>query len=182
MRNFTNVNFCVFCLKNSASSLDRISVISGLNNRLEIRSSKQCWMLKYFSQFIFIFGSFIICERLGFVFLKVKSFPLYTAYTPKNYHLFKVVENRMQQRCAAHIVHSCQQYCSALFSLNQPAIRCNNAEEYCWQLWTIWAAQHFYILFSTSLTTSDNFLPCKQDWTTCCSPHCSQFSTILRTY
>ncbi len=50
----------------------------------------------------------------------------------KNYHLFKVVENRMQQQCrAAHIVHSCQQYCSALLSLNQPAIRCNNAEQYC---------------------------------------------------
>ncbi len=41
-------------------------------------------------------------------------------YTPKNYHLFKVVENRMQQCRAAHIVHSWQQYCSALLSLNQP--------------------------------------------------------------
>ena len=38
---------------------------------------------------------------------------------------------RMQQCCAAHIVHSCQQYCSALLSLNQPAIKCNNAEQYC---------------------------------------------------
>ncbi len=38
-------------------------------------------------------------------------------YTAKNYDLFKVVENRMQQCCAAHIVHSCQQYCSALLSL-----------------------------------------------------------------
>ena len=72
-------------------------------------------------------------------------------YTAKNSHLFKVVENRMQQCCAAHIVHSCQQYCSALLSLNQPAIRCNNAEQYCWQLWTIWAAQHCCILFSTTL-------------------------------
>ena len=53
-------------------------------------------------------------------------------HTPTNYHLFKVVENRMQQCCAAHIVHSCQQYCSALLSLNQPVIRCNNAEQYCW--------------------------------------------------
>ncbi len=26
-------------------------------------------------------------------------------YTAKNYHLFKVVENRMQQCCATHIVH-----------------------------------------------------------------------------
>ncbi len=38
-------------------------------------------------------------------------------YTAKNYQLFKAVENRMQQSCAAHIVHSCQQYCSALLSL-----------------------------------------------------------------
>ena len=53
---------------------------------------------------------------------------LFSGYMAKNYHLFKVVENRMQQCCAAHIVHSCQQYCSALLSLNQPAIRCNNAE------------------------------------------------------
>ena len=35
----------------------------------------------------------------------------------KKYHLFKVVENRMQQCCAAHIVRSCQQYCSALLHL-----------------------------------------------------------------
>ena len=75
----------------------------------------------------------------------------YESYTAKNYHLFKVDKNRMQQRCAAHIVHSCQQYCSALLSLNQPAIRCKNAEQYCWQLWTIWAAQHCCILFSSTL-------------------------------
>ena len=31
-------------------------------------------------------------------------------YTAKNYDLFKVVENRMQQCYAAHIVHSCRQY------------------------------------------------------------------------
>ncbi len=55
----------------------------------------------------------------------------FMVYTPKNYHLFKVVENRMQQCCAAYIVHSCQQYCSALLSLNQPVIRCNNVEQYC---------------------------------------------------
>ena len=52
-------------------------------------------------------------------------------YTAKNYDLFKVVENRMQQCCAAHIVHSCQQCCSALLSLNQHAIRLNNAEQHC---------------------------------------------------
>ena len=37
-----------------------------------------------------------------------------------SYHLFKVAENRMQQRFAAHTLHSCQQYCSALLRLNQP--------------------------------------------------------------
>jgi hypothetical protein len=46
---------------------------------------------------------------------------------PNNSHLFKVDKNRMQQYCAAHVV----QYCSALLSLNQPAIRCDNAEQYC---------------------------------------------------
>ncbi len=85
---------------------------------------------------------------------EVKSQCCENSYTPKNYDLFKVVENRMQQCCAAHIVHSCQQYCSALLSLNQPAIRLNNAEQYCWQLWTIWAAQHCCILFSTTLNKS----------------------------
>ena len=28
----------------------------------------------------------------------------------------------------SHIVHSCEQYCSALLILNQPAIRFNNVE------------------------------------------------------
>ncbi len=32
----------------------------------------------------------------------------------KNSHSLKVVENTMQQCCAAHIVHSCQQYCPAI--------------------------------------------------------------------
>ena len=64
-------------------------------------------------------------------FLRPRKEFLDPSYTPKNYHLFKVVENRMQQCCSAYIVHSCQQYCSALLSLNQPAIRCNNAEQYC---------------------------------------------------
>ncbi len=34
-------------------------------------------------------------------------------------------------KTGCNIVHSCQQYCSALLSLNQPAIKCNNAEQYC---------------------------------------------------
>ncbi len=62
---------------------------------------------------------------------QVDNFLPLTPYTPKNYHLFKVVENMMQQCCAAYIVHSCQQYCSALLSLDQLAVRCNLAEQYC---------------------------------------------------
>ena len=38
------------------------------------------------------------------------------SYTPKNYDLFKVVENRMQQCCAAHIV----QLSTILFSIVEP--------------------------------------------------------------
>ena len=30
-------------------------------------------------------------------------------------------------------------------------IRCNNAEQYCWQHWTMWAAQHCSRLFSSTL-------------------------------
>ena len=33
----------------------------------------------------------------------------------------------------------------------KPAIRCNNAEQYCWQHWTMWAAKHWTILFSSTL-------------------------------
>ena len=38
-------------------------------------------------------------------------------YTAKNYELQQVVENRIEQFCAAHIVQCCQQYCSALLHL-----------------------------------------------------------------
>ncbi len=32
-------------------------------------------------------------------------------YTVKNYRLFQVVENRMQQGCGGNIAPGCQQYC-----------------------------------------------------------------------
>ena len=32
--------------------------------------------------------------------------------------------------------------------LNKPALRCDNAEPYCWQHWTIWAAKHCSMLLS----------------------------------
>ena len=36
----------------------------------------------------------------------------------KTHNLFRVDENSLEQCCAAHIVQCCQQYCSALLSLN----------------------------------------------------------------
>ena len=36
----------------------------------------------------------------------------------KTNNLFKVFENSIKQRCVAHTVRYCQQYCSALLSLN----------------------------------------------------------------
>ena len=59
---------------------------------------------------------------------------LYSYYQhqqPKLHNLFRTVENKIEQRFAAHIVQCCQKYCSALLNLNQPAIRYNNAEQYC---------------------------------------------------
>ena len=46
-------------------------------------------------------------------------------------NLFWADENSIEQCFAAHIVQGCQQYCSVLLSLNKPAIRCNNVEQYC---------------------------------------------------
>ena len=40
-------------------------------------------------------------------------------YTAKNYHLFMVDKNSIKQCFPVHIVHSCQQYCSALSHLIQ---------------------------------------------------------------
>ena len=46
-------------------------------------------------------------------------------YTTKNYHLFKVVENRMQQCCAAHIVDIVVNNIVQRALIVQPAIRYN---------------------------------------------------------
>ena len=35
----------------------------------------------------------------------------------KTHNLFRAAENSTVQRCAAHVAHSCQQYCSALLHL-----------------------------------------------------------------
>ena len=42
-------------------------------------------------------------------------------------NLFRVEGDRLEQRSPPYIVQCCQQYCSALLNLNQPAMRCNNA-------------------------------------------------------
>ena len=39
-----------------------------------------------------------------------KIHPHTVSYTRKNYELLKVVENRIDECCAAHIVQCCQQY------------------------------------------------------------------------
>ena len=39
-----------------------------------------------------------------------KNYEKKNNYTRKNYELLKVVENRIEQCCAAHIVQYCQQY------------------------------------------------------------------------
>jgi hypothetical protein len=36
-----------------------------------------------------------------------------------------------------------------------------NIVQYCWQLWTMWAAKHCSILFSSILQQPDRFLPCR---------------------
>ena len=49
----------------------------------------------------------------------ILSFTLMTSHTQqKTHNLFRVDENSREQCCAAHIVQCCQQYCSALLSLN----------------------------------------------------------------
>ena len=45
-------------------------------------------------------------------------------YTAENHHLFKIGKTRIEQCCTAHIVHSCQQYRSALLQMIQ-------AQHYC---------------------------------------------------
>ena len=67
----------------------------------------------------------------------------------KTNNLFKVVENSIEQCCAAHIIQCCQ-YCSALLHLT---VRLNNAEQCCRRHWTILAAQHSSMPFSTTLNS-----------------------------
>ena len=43
----------------------------------------------------------------------------------KNYHLFQVDENSLEQCCAANIVQCCQQYCSALLHMIQGQQYCS---------------------------------------------------------
>jgi hypothetical protein len=58
----------------------------------------------------------------------------------------------------AHVVHTCQlnieQCCWAW-------IGCNNIVQYCWQLWTMWAAKHCSILFSSILQQPERFYACR---------------------
>ena len=67
-------------------------------------------------------------------------------------NLFKVDGNRIKQ-CFVANIRCCQQYWTMLLSLNQPAIGCNNAEQHCWQHWTMLAAQHVQSCFNQPWTS-----------------------------
>ena len=95
-------------------------------------------------------------------------------YTAKNYELQQVVENRIEQCCAAHIVQCCQQYCSALLHLIAGYIQAQQLVQNCWQQLTIWAAQHCSILFSTTR----NFFACMYTFVCLKSQRCSNHSHI----
>jgi hypothetical protein len=53
------------------------------------------------------------------------------------------------------LVNNIEQCCSAW-------IGCNNIVQYCWQLWTMWAAKHYSILFSSVLHQPERFYACIQ--------------------
>ena len=102
-----------------------------------------------------------------------------------------VIENKIEQCCAAHIIQCCQQYCSALLHPIAGLIQTKQLVQYCWQHWIMWAAQHYSILFSIAQNRLCNFCCVhgkksrvvegysKKDWTMLCCPHCSMLSTIL---
>ena len=52
-------------------------------------------------------------------------------YTAKNHEFLKVVENRIEQCCAAHILQCCQQYCSTLLHLIAGLIQAQQLDQYC---------------------------------------------------
>lgn len=52
-------------------------------------------------------------------------------YTAKNYELFLVFDNRMEQCCWDNIITAFQAILSNILCVNQPAIRCNNVEQCC---------------------------------------------------
>ena len=52
------------------------------------------------------------CPKLKYLCIYFKYFTQH-----KTHNLFTVVENSIVQCCAAHVVHSCQQYCSVLLHL-----------------------------------------------------------------
>jgi hypothetical protein len=76
------------------------------------------------------------------------TYVTYLAWTTRVKTLSPLL-NRIEQCFAAHVVHTWQQYWAW--------IGCNNIVQYCWQLWTMWAAKHCSILFSSILQPPDSF-------------------------
>ena len=96
----------------------------------------------------------------------------------------------MQECCRGNLFPGCQQHWTILLSLNQPAIRCNIAEQYCWQPGTKLLPplpQYCCILFLTEFDFSrvrihrKIYTTCsglwKQDWTMFCCP-CTLFNLV----
>ena len=109
---------------------------------------------------------FKIFKYSGITYPRVKGQDI-LYYTAKNVWLVQGSWEQDAIMLFAHIVHKhSQQHCSALSSLNQPAIRCINAEQYCWQLWTIWATEHSVVTCFYQPRTSHNFYACRHLATT----------------
>jgi hypothetical protein len=58
-------------------------------------------------------------------------------------------------------------------------IGCNNIVQYCSQLWTMWAAKHCSILFSSVLHQPERFYACTCKTNECDSCMCSGYELFL---
>ena len=62
--------------------------------------------------------------------------------------MMKTALNNVVLPTSFNVVNNIVQHCWAWI---KPTIKCNNAEQYCWQHWTMWAAQHCSRLVSSIL-------------------------------
>ena len=76
---------------------------------------------------------------------------MHNPYTAKNYELLKTGLNNVLLPTLFNVVNNIVQHC---YTRLEARFRLNNAEQYCWQHWTMWAAQHCLILFSTTFNNT----------------------------